>query len=112
LPGEVTEYRSLPTSSAAKAVAGSNTIHLVGYAYSARTHWTNTTFSRAICNGCAVSCFDPATKTRVTAVKQDGNWSRDLVFEPGQGFWLHCKGMTNWSATLPLLLSAKQPSDR
>ncbi len=103
LTGEVPDARSLPHATVSLAVAGSNTVNLAGYAYPAEIRWTDTSFAQAAGNGSSMSTFDPATQTYLTAVKQNGVWSRDPLLQPGQGFWLHSSGLAQWTETKPYL---------
>ncbi len=101
LVGEVPDARSLPVASVPLAVSGPGTLNLLGYAYPAETHWTGTWFAVHAANGSALMTYDTASGGYVSSVKEGGAWSRDIVLQPGQGFWLNSRNLTNWTETKP-----------
>lgn len=101
LTGGVPDARTLPVATVALDVCGPGTLNLVGYAYPMQTSWTNTAFAANAANGSALMTYDTAAGGYVTTVKQGGAWSRDVVLQPGQGFWLNSRNITNWTETKP-----------
>ena len=101
LSGEVPDARTLPVATVALDVCGPGTLNLVGYAYPVETHWTNTSFAASAANGSALMTYDTAAGGYVSAIKESGAWSRDIVLQPGQGFWLNSRNLTNWTETKP-----------
>lgn len=103
LIGEVPDARSLPVATVALDVCGPGTLNLVGYAYPMEISWTNTAFAINASDGSTLMTYDSAAGDYISSVKEGGAWSRDIVLQPGQGFWLNSRNLTNWTETKPYM---------
>jgi len=103
LRGEIPDAWSLPVATNVLAPLGPNTFSLLGYAYPREIHWTNTTVATSAQDGSVLAIYSAALEKFETSVKNNGAWSSDFILRPGQGFWLHARGVTNWIEVKPYL---------
>lgn len=103
LSGEIPDAWSLPAATNALAPVGPATLSLLGYAYPREIQWTNTTVAAAAGNNSCLLVYNPALGRFQASVKSGGAWSDDLSLQPGQGFWLNARGVTNWTELKPYL---------
>lgn len=99
--GEVPDSRSLPVANAPLDACGPEAVNLVGYAYPVELRWTDTAFAAAAAEGSAIMVYDSQAGKFQTSAKHNGQWSREIVLPPGQGFWLNARGATNWMEIKP-----------
>ena len=101
MSGAVPDAQSLPTSTVSLEVCGPTTVNLLGSAYPVAMDWIHTPFAAAAGAGSMLMTYDTTTGRYLTSVKRSDGWDQDLVLQPGQGFWLNARGITNWIETKP-----------
>jgi len=69
---------------------------LVGSPIPYSDNLTGTNLNLQLANGSQILVWNPVSQSYILSQKSFGNWSSNLVINPGQGFFVKSFGNTNW----------------